>query len=919
MFWKSLLRDEKLKFQAAEPGRLRVETMTDNISRMPADMSEPGFNLATVAAGLPAAELISGLRDSHIAESSLRAVVMAPPGTGKTTVVPPTLANRLLGLGRAGKVVVTQPRRMAARAAARRLAQLTGTRLGQDIGYTVRGDRQISETTRVEFVTTGVLLRRLISDPEGTGIAAVVLDEVHERQLDTDLTFALVQQLGELRGTADPLDIVVMSATLDADFWTHLLRQQDATPAQILRVDAVSYPLREQWAPLPGTQRALDARGVTGEFLQHVAATVAATVRREPEGDVLVFLPGAREIDQVADRLRSQFPDTTAVEVLPLLGSTPAAEQDRILRPHGTTQHRRIVLATNVAESALTVPGVRIVVDAGLDRQSRLDTGRGVAGLVTVGAAKSAMVQRAGRAAREAPGLVVRCLGDAEYAARPAHRPAEIRTADLTQAVLDLASWGVADGRGSQLPEPMPARAFGAAVEVLTQLGALQQGDADGGLRITPLGQKLARLPVDPRLGRALFDGAEFVGVQLAAETVAALSSDQRADGADLGSLLRRLRSDRPKRWSDDVARLRRALAQDRQLPNETPGPIDPVELGIITALAYPQHIARRREQSATHDSASEYLLASGTAASLPRGSGLQGVPWLAVADVTLHGERAIIRTAAELDQDHAELAAGSLVTRTTEARFVGGKVSARQVHRLGAIELSSTPVQPTPEHTRQAVAADIRSAGVLAFFGVANGTGAHAGFRALRGRLGILSRVFGAPWPDVSDAALTDRLDEWLAPEIEQLAGGTRIERIDVTSALRRLLPWPEAARLDELVPERLTVPSGSSIRVDWPAPEAHTDTEIAPPVLAVKLQECFGWTANPRVADGRVAVVLHLLSPAQRPLAVTADLASFWQNVYPQVRAENRGRYVKHPWPEDPIGAVATAKTNRALRDNS
>lgn len=850
------------------------------------------FDLETIGAGLPAATLMPGL---SAPKSALRTVVVAPPGTGKTTVVPPVLANRLVHQRRPGKIIVTQPRRMAARAAARRLAQLSATRLGQAVGYTVRGDQQVSSSTVVEFVTTGVLLRRLIRDPEASGVSGIILDEVHERHLDTDLTFAMVQQLGQLRDT--PLDIVVMSATLDAQLWAGLLSDAES-PAEILEVEAQTHALRERWAPLPAGVRGLDARGVTPQLVQHVADTVATTVREEPYGDVLVFLPGAREINRVAQRVAQQLPE---VEVLPLLGSTPAAEQDRILRPANARQSRRVVLATNVAESALTVAGVRIVVDAGLDRQSRLDTIRGVAGLVTVGAAKASMIQRGGRAARQAPGLVVRCMSDAEFAARPAHRPAEIRTADLTQAVLDLACWGAPDGAGLALPEPLPDRALQTALATLTQLGAL-----DDQHRVTSLGRRLADLPVDPRLGRALYEGADFVGSHRAAEIVAALASDERAPGADLTALLRRLRADRPRPWTQDVSRLQRVLPRDEASTG------DPLDIGLLTALAYPHQIARRRNTGQD----AEYLLASGTAAMLPRDSTLQGMQWLAIAELSLHGERAIIRSAAELDQDHAELAAGPLVTNRVEASFVDDKVSARAVHRLGAIELSSTPLKPTPEHTRVAVTTQIQQHGVLGFFGIRTGGKHHVEFQSLRGRLGILHRILGAPWPDVTDAALTARLADWLAPEIDQLAAGTHRERIDLVTALRRLLPWPQAARLEELAPERLQVPSGSRIGIAWPAPEEHTADHVASPVLAVKLQECFGWTGSPTVADGRVSVVLHLLSPAQRPLAITGDLKNFWVNVYPQVRAENRGRYVKHPWPEDPLTATATAKTNRALR---
>lgn len=953
------------------------------------DDAFPLHQLHRLAESLPAGQLIPHLVPDADAvprgpQRPLRAVVVAPPGTGKTTVVPPALAHRS-----SSRVVVTQPRRMAARAAARRLAHLTGTQLGREVGFTVRGDRQVCADTRVEFVTTGVLLRRLINDPAATGVSAVVLDEVHERQLDTDLAVAFVQQVAELRGD---LDVVVMSATVDAARWAELLGEADSDgadtdgtgshggPAQILRVETHPYPLTQRWAPMPGTHRALDARGVSRDFLRHVSDVIIHHSGSEP-GDVLVFLPGAREINTVAGQLSKHFsrrsspgqPGRDVPEILPLLGSTPTAEQDRILRPHAAPSQRsgpsaqRIVLATNVAESALTVPGVRLVVDAGLDRQSRLDTRRGIAGLITVGASKAAMVQRAGRGAREAAGTVVRCLSEAEFAARPAETPAEIRTADLTQTVLDLACWGAPGGVGLRLPDPLPSRSYATAVTTLTQLGALaeqspqtaqspqaEQTKQTQEPRVTELGRRLARLPVDPRLGRGLLDGADLTSPRLAAEVTAALSGDQRAPGADLAGLLRALRRDQPRRFRDDVARLHRAVrncpdpehapqrAENHAEQHEHGGAFD---IGLITALAYPHQIARRRRSSDT-----DYLLASGTAATLPRDSGLRGLDWLAVAEVTLHGQTAIIRTAAELDQDHAELAAGPLLREETQARFADGaaankrhfhrtQVTVREITRLGAIELSSTPVPPRPEHTRAAVITALKDDGVLSFFGVdtsaaTSDTSASSAssFITLRNRMGLLHRVLGAAWPDVTDTALTARIgqlgrtgstggnsapEDWLSPEIDQLSHGTPAHRIDLASALRRLLPWPEAARLDELAPQNITVPSGSRVRLRWPAPEEHTDDEVASPVLAVKLQECFGFSASPTVARGRVPVVLHLLSPAQRPLAVTADLASFWTNIYPQVRAENRGHYVKHPWPEDPWNASATSKTNRALRN--
>ncbi|WBL18829.1 ATP-dependent helicase HrpB [Citricoccus sp. NR2] len=867
------------------------------------------------------AELTAPGTDSGAGTAGIRVVISAPPGSGKTTVVPPALAAVS-----AGRVVVTQPRRMAARAAARRLVSLSGAQLGREVGYTVRGDRHVSAATRVEFVTTGVLLRRLIADPEASGIGAIVLDEVHERHLDTDLTFALVEQLGQLR---PELHVVVMSATLDVGHWAELLG------ARVLEVATEPHPLQEIWAPW-GTQaqRSLDARGVAPGFLDHVADVVVeyqhlhqyphTPVGPDRPGDTLVFLPGAREIDRVAARLGSDprlAPDTA---VLPLLGSMPAREQDRILARSTDTASqfpRRIVLATNVAESALTVPGVRLVVDAGLERALREDSRRGVSGLITLGASKSAMVQRGGRAAREAPGTVVRCLSEAEYAARPAHTAPEIRTAgrnELGRALLDVACWGAPRGAGLRLPDPFPTAAADRAEQRLQELGAVHDDGTP-----TELGARMSRLPVDPHLGRALLDGAELWDARVAAEAVATLAADTRAPGADLMARYRQLRSD--PGWRHDVDRLARAavvaedLAPQSTGHDDAGGPLDQHHLhhdalGLITALAYPQQIARRRD--------AEYLLASGTAARLPASSSLIGAEWIAVAELSLHGDHAVIRAAVELDPEHAELAAGPLLVDETVARLDAAsdthrRVTARRIRRLGAIELSSTPVPPQPEHARSAVVAEWRETGVLALVQRAG-----ASVATLRNRLGFLHRVYGAPWPEVTDAALTATVEDWLGPEIDQLAAGAAERSLDLHSALRRLLPWPEAARFDELAPLRLTVPSGSQITLDWPAPEDHpsqnnpdADTP-APPVLAVKLQECFGWRTGPTVAEGRVPVLLHLLSPAGRPLAVTSDLNSFWENAYPAVRAENRARYAKHPWPEDPWTAVATPRTNSAMR---
>ncbi|MGA4507813.1 ATP-dependent helicase HrpB [Propionibacteriaceae bacterium G1746] len=824
------------------------------------------FNLTEIGFGLPVAAAITPLNAAL--DQTSTAVIQAPPGTGKTTLVPPVLANRV-----AGRVVVTQPRRVAAKAAARRLAELSRTNLGHEVGYVVRGDQQVNRDTRVEFCTAGVLLRRLLSDPDLTGIDAVVLDEVHERALDTDLAFAMLVELRQLR---PELQLVVMSATLDADRWAALLDD-----APVVAVAADLHPLEVTWAPSP-TPR-LDARGVTPAFLDHLAthAELALASQDAPDAAVLVFAPGARECDQVVQRLRIR-----GVTAEALHGSLDVRAQDRVL--HGAGE-RRVVVATSVAESSLTVPGVRAVVDSGLSREPRFDAGRGMTGLVTVSEARASAEQRAGRAARLGPGLVVRCFPESDWAGMRRFTPAEMLTADLTQAALDLAVWGSPGGVGLALPDPPPAAALAAATETLTGLGAL---DPDGGA--TDLGRRLAWMPVEPRLGRALLTAAPQVGAQQAAEVVALLASDVRAEGADLVAAWRAARSSGPAGWKHEAKRLARLVTDSPR----TTGIEDDQVVARVVAAAFPDRVARRR------GSGDDYLLASGTGVELPRDSRLRGQEWLAVAEMSRVGERALVRTAAPITQDDALPAAGALLVDDTTATWVNGKVAARRVKRLGAIVLTETPMRPDRALGRAAVRHGLAEQGLQVVLGWDDAV------EALRRRLALLHQVIGDPWPAVDDTSLLARADEWLGPELDRLAEGTPAERLDRVTALRRLLPWPAAGRLDELAPERLEVPSGSKIRLDYPA-DPHDRV-----VCAVKLQECFGMVETPRLVDGRVPVLMHLLSPARRPLAVTDDLASFWVNAYPQVRAENRGRYSKHPWPDDPLTAPPKRGTKNSGR---
>ncbi len=799
-------------------------------------------------------------------------MVQSPPGSGKTTLVPPAVALAVAP-GGDGRVVVTQPRRIAARAAASRLAHLLGEPVGQTVGYAVRGDRRTSSSTRIEVVTSGLLLRRLQDDPGLDGVAAVVLDEVHERALDSDLLLALL--LDVRSALREDLSLVAMSATVEAERFASLLGG-----AGVVDVPGALHPVGTVWAPPPAGVLPVDERGVTPAFLDHVAAT-ALRALREQEGDVLAFVPGAREVDRVCRALAG-----SEVDVLPLHGRLDAAAQDDALRERAG---RRVVVATAVAESSLTVPGVRVVVDGGLSREPRYDAARGLGGLVTVRVSRAAADQRAGRAGRLGPGTAYRCWGETDHAHLAAHPAPEIAVADLTGLALDLAVWGTPDAAGLLLPDPPPAAALDAARLTLRDLGAV---DDDG--RATERGRSLADVPADPRLARALLDGAAEVGPRLAAEVVAVLQEDLRPPGGDLVAGLRRARHEQPRRWAADVRRLERLATEElagsggraatsaSEERASRPPSLD-TAVALVVALAHPDRIARRRPDG-------RFVMVGGTGARLAD-STLAEQEWLAVADVERRpGEReARIRAAAVLDEVTALRVAAARRSESDEVTWRAGRLRARRVVRLGAIELSSTPMpRPDPATAADAVRAGLARDGL----GVLPWTPAA---EAMRARLAFVHGALGEPFPDVSDEALLVEPATWL---------DLTTDTPDLASGLRALVPWPEAGRLDELAPPRLEVPSGSTHAVDYADASGQ-------PVLRVKLQECFGWGETPRLAG--VPVLLHLLSPAGRPLAVTADLASFWENAYPGVRAEMRGRYPKHPWPEDPWSAPATSRTRR------
>lgn len=830
------------------------------------------------------------------------AVVTAPPGTGKTTLLPPAVAAALGEGGTGGRVLVTQPRRVAARAAARRIARLLGEEVGGQVGYSVRGDSRVSERTRVEMVTPGVALRRLQRDPELPGVSALIVDEFHERDLDTDLALAFaLDARSALRGD---LFIALTSATLEASHTVDFLRASTGEEPALVDIPGDIFPLELRYAPPPRGVEAVGAIGservgVRREYLAHVARTVEATVA-STEGSVLVFLPGVGEIETVRGNLR-----LGDVPVLTLHGQLSATEQDRALSP---AAGRRVILSTSIAESSLTVPGVSVVVDAGLAREPRFDAGRSLSSLVTVPASLARLEQRAGRAARTGPGIAVRVMDSVDVARRPAQSAPGIATQDLTDARLQVASWGTPVEELALLDAP-PAGTWEAAGQRLSSLGAIDEAGA-----ATAAGRTLASLPLDPPLGRALLASSAILGASKAARFVALLSEDVRAPGADLGALERQLgrggASDagvgkaQAARVRETRVRLERlaqrlpASAADDALASvaarQEKARTREDELALTCALAYPEWIARCRPGSTA------YILAGGVGAELVQGSPLEGQEWLAVASIDRApaSRHARILAAVPLSEEDALAAGAALLQTRTQASIDKGALTATRTRALGAIPLTSAPASSLSEGEAIALVAEHLAARGLGDLG----WGKEAS--SLRERMRVLHEVLGDPWPDVSDEALAGSAAQWLAPWAKRLAQGGSLSSVSMLDALRSMLPWPQAARLDELAPEKMPIPAGGTRPIDWGG--AH-------PVLTLRVQQAFGWTDTPRLVDGRVPLVLHLTDPAGRPAAVTSDLTSFWAGPYSDVRAQLRGRYPKHPWPEDPLHAEPT---NRAKR---
>jgi ATP-dependent helicase HrpB len=840
---------------------------------------------------LPIDDLLPALAESLAARSN--AVLEAPPGAGKTTRVPLALLEAPWMHGR--RLVMLEPRRLAARAAAQFMARTLGEPVGGTVGYRVRGDTRVGDRTRIEVVTEGVLARLRSADPALEEYGAVLFDEFHERSVHADIGLALVLETQQL--LRPDLRVVVMSATLDGDAVAPLLDAGDGA-APVLRASGRSFPVETRHRPPRSTER--------------LEATVARVVRealRDETGDVLVFLPGAGEQRRVAELLGAPGTPEAPVQLHVLHGSLPLAAQDAAIAP-AVPPARKVVLATSIAETSLTIEGVRVVVDCGLARLPRHVPRSGLTRLETVRVSRASADQRRGRAGRVAPGVCYRLWDVYEDAAlAPRTRP-EILEAELSSLALDLADAGVRDPADLRWVDAPPAGAYARAVELLVQLGALD----DAG-RITPHGRRMAALPLQPRLAHlvlvAVARGQGRLGALIAAllEERDVLRGDGGPPPADL-----RLRVDavgRGEGWvpgavqvDRDVARRVREQADalhgrlaSARAPAATAtlredGHADDEAVGALLALAYPERVAQRRAGGDLR-----YLLRNGTGATLQRGDPLAGAEWLAIAELDgappeYRVARAAPLTRADLDDDF-----GAQMTREEMVEWdaAADLVRARRRLRLGALVVEDAPWRDADP----ALVADVllREIGRRGIDALPWSTGAVR----LRERLSFLHH-HEPTWPDVSATALLADADRWLRPHLAEVRRWSDLERVEWHDALLSRCGWEQRAALDRLAPTHVTVPSGSRIAIDYGVPDA--------PVLAVKLQECFGWTDTPRVLDGRVPLTLHLLSPAQRPVQVTRDLAGFWRSSYFEVRKELRGRYPRHPWPEDPLSAEPTRR---------
>ncbi len=840
-----------------------------------------------VGMSLPIEEILPQLRAALAARSS--AVLQAPPGAGKTTGVPLALLNEPWLAGRT--ILMLEPRRLAARAAAARMAHLLGETVGATVGYRIRFESNVSKATRIEVLTEGILTRRLQSDPELKNVGLVIFDEFHERHLHADLALALC--LDSQRVLREDLKIMVMSATLDGAAVARLLDD-----APLITSQGRSFPVKVRYS----------ARDPDGLLPQTVSAAIQRALDENAAGDVLVFLPGAWEIRRTEELLKAALA-RLPVDIFPLYGDLPWEAQDRALQP--SRDRRKIVLATPIAETSLTIEGVRVVVDSGYARTPQFDPKSGLSRLVTVRISRASAEQRAGRAGRLAPGVCYRLWSETTQRGLVPHSPPEIRAADLAPLALELAAWGVADAGALSWLDPPPAAALEQARALLTELDAL---DASG--RITEAGRAMIKLPLHPRLSHMLYN-AERLGLGPLACDLAALLSERdifvgdARRSADLGARLDALwafrlqgRAGASSHKADGSActRVNQAAQQFQRLLGQTRAvtAADTDAAGVLLAFAYPDRVALQRAPGEAR-----YLLASGRGARLHASEMRLRQPCIVAASADLGDTEGAIYLAAPFKFDQLRMHLASHMTEQDVVRWDSQQqiVISRREERLGALVLDSKPLSDAdPEALRAAMLDGIRRLGIDAL----PWTKAARDWQAR-----VLSLRHWRPqdaWPDVSDSTLAATLAEWLGPYLDGVTRRDHLARLDLPAILAARLDWENSKRLEEGAPTHITVPSGSQLRLEYRPDES--------PVLAVKLQEMFGLADTPRVAWGKIPVTLHLLSPAKRPIQVTQDLKGFWERTYAEVKKELKGRYPKHPWPNDPWNAVPTARAKRRLK---
>ncbi|MEG1040131.1 MAG: ATP-dependent helicase HrpB [Pseudomonas sp.] len=814
------------------------------------------------------------------------AVLEAPPGAGKTTRVPLALLDEPWLQGQS--ILMLEPRRLAARAAAERLASELGEAVGQTVGYRIRLDSKVGPNTRIEVVTEGILTRRLQADPALEGVGLLIFDEFHERSLDADLALALSLNGRELLRDEPPLKILLMSATLEGERLSSLL---DAAP--VISSEGRMYPVDVRWGrPFQ-----------PGEFIEpRVVDTVLQAIADEP-GSLLVFLPGQAEIRRVHQSLQDALGERQDLLLCPLHGELELNAQRAAIdaAPPGK---RKVVLATNIAETSLTINGVRVVIDAGLARVPRFDPGSGMTRLDTQRISRASATQRAGRAGRLEPGVCYRLWSETQHEQMAAYGSAEILQADLAGLALQLARWGVTPEQLRWLDQP-PTAAYAQALDLLRRLGAFKTGAQDA---LTEHGQAMAELPAHPRIAHLLLRGQDLGLAEMACDVAALLGERDilRGGGADLHSRLALLSGETraSKGGQGGVQRARQLARQYRgylrgKARSAVADPQHSRWLGALLALAYPDRVAQQRRAGGV-----EYRLANGRAAMFAEADALMKCPWLVVADLgSRQGQREErIYLAAEFDPCLFE---GVLAEQVNDVDLLDwdereNVLRAERQRKVGELVLSREPLTGLDEDARaKALLELVRRKGLELLSWTPE-------LRQWQARVALLRQLdlqsgTSSEWPDLSDTALLASLPDWLQPYLGKVTRLSHFAQLDLSSILRNLLPWPLPQRLDEWAPVHLSVPSGSNIRLDY---------SEQPPVLAVRLQELFGLADTPRIAQGRQVVLLHLLSPARRPVQVTQDLANFWRTTYAEVKKDLKGRYPKHYWPDDPLVAEATAR---------